>query len=636
MNRRLCNRFSVLARLAAAVLLVAWTARAESADLTTDAAAFHKPVPSGADDLRTIEQAVHNVAERALACTVGVQVGPAQGSGVIVSEDGYVLTAAHVVGRPGRDVLVHLPSGRTVHGKSLGIHTTADAGLIKITDEGKWPFAPMVTRDTAPHAGDWCLLTGHPGGFQEDRSAPVRVGRVLDVDVSAHVLRSDCPITGGDSGGPLFDLNGRVIGVHSRISNDLTENLHGPVLDCVEAWEELKEGKIYPHRPPSQFLARFDVDHDGKISRSELPDGVSARVFDRLVDKFMLDPKATYTLEELTKVIGWTPAPRIPGFGRPYIAEQRTDESLPEVRFVRGRAVRAAFHEIVALAAPSTVEVESGGRRIALGTVVDANGWVLTKASQLEDDLSCELYDGRRYTARTVATDADYDLALLRIDAAHLTPVRWASSAALRPGRWLATPDVDGKVASVGVVSVAAREIAGTSGVLGVEIDDSKGTARIARVFPESGAAKAGIKANDLITHIMENPVLSVREVKATLELHRAGDVVRVTLARGAETLKVNVTLGAPEEVFYQSGPSRLDGPLSRRRDGFPVAIQNDAVLEPTDCGGPLVDSQGNVVGVNIARSDRVTSHALPSEAVREVVERLKQQAGDSNSEKLR
>ena len=66
-----------------------------------------------------------------------------------------------------------------------------------------------------------------------------------------------------------------------------------------------------------------------------------------------------------------------------------------------------------------------------------------------------------------------------------------------------------------------------------------------------------------------------------------------------------------------------LGGPLSERRAGFPLAIQHDSVLQPTDCGGPIVDLDGKAVGLNIARAGRVESYALPAAIVRESVDKL-------------
>ena len=71
-------------------------------------------------------------------------VGPAHGSGVIISEDGYVLTAAHVAGEPHRKAVFILPDGKRVKGESCGLYRTMDAGLMKITDPGPWPHAEMA------------------------------------------------------------------------------------------------------------------------------------------------------------------------------------------------------------------------------------------------------------------------------------------------------------------------------------------------------------------------------------------------------------------------------------------------------------------------------------------------------------
>ena len=63
-----------------------------------------------------------------------------------------------------------------------------------------------------------------------------------------------------------------------------------------------------------------------------------------------------------------------------------------------------------------------------------------------------------------------------------------------------------------------------------------------------------------------------------------------------------------------------LGGPLSERRSGFPYVLEHDTVLRPKDCGGPLVDLDGNAVGINIARVSRVSSYALPASAIRPIL----------------
>ena len=161
-------------------------------------AAFAKPTPEGLDDLKAIEKHVKEVLAKVLPCTVCVRAS-GSGSGIIVSADGLVLTAGHVSGEPGRDITILTPDGKTRKGKTLGGNGTIDSGLVKITDPGPWPFVEMG-RMADVKKGDWCVVTGHPGGFKPGRSPVVRVGRVLDINdrIAAQYIRTDCTLVGGD------------------------------------------------------------------------------------------------------------------------------------------------------------------------------------------------------------------------------------------------------------------------------------------------------------------------------------------------------------------------------------------------------------------------------------------------------
>ncbi len=202
-------------------------------------AIFSGGTPESVSDLKAMQEHLQKLIEKVTPSTVGVRVGAAQGSGVIVSKDGYVLTAAHVVGKPNRDVAFLLHDGRTVKGKTLGINTGIDAGLMKITDKGEWPFVEMGVSSQVKE-GQWCLTTGHPGGYQRGRKPVVRYGRVLTLGDG--MIMTDCTLVGGDSGGPLFDMDGKVIGIHSRIGGPLTANIHVPVNTYRDTWDRLVKG----------------------------------------------------------------------------------------------------------------------------------------------------------------------------------------------------------------------------------------------------------------------------------------------------------------------------------------------------------------------------------------------------------
>ena len=205
-------------------------------------AIFDKSAPENVADLKAIQEHVAKLVEKIKPAIVSVRIGASFGSGVIVSKDGYVLTAGHVSGTPGRDVVVYLDNGKTAKGKTLGGNHGLDSGLIKITTEGDWPFVEMGDSQKLK-TGQWCLVGSHPGGFKPGRTAPIRLGRVLKVNDTT--LTTDCVIVGGDSGGALFDMHGRVVGINSRIGQALTANMHVPVNPFRDNWEKMAKNEVW-------------------------------------------------------------------------------------------------------------------------------------------------------------------------------------------------------------------------------------------------------------------------------------------------------------------------------------------------------------------------------------------------------
>lgn len=224
--------------------------------------------PQTVEEIQRLEQAVIELAQRLKSCTVSVSGG----SGVIVSEDGLILTCAHVGGTAGRTVTVRLSDGRQVSAETLGNHHQTDAGMMKLRGNGPWPYAPVAKANDVK-AGQWCLAMGYPVSFAAGREPPVRLGRVLRVGDSS--ITTDCIIMGGDSGGPLFDLQGRVIGINSRVSNSVTGNVHVHVAAFHANWEDLRSGK------DSNTGARLGVTADRQSTRAKVggvePDSAAAK-----------------------------------------------------------------------------------------------------------------------------------------------------------------------------------------------------------------------------------------------------------------------------------------------------------------------------------------------------------------------
>jgi serine protease Do len=207
--------------------------------------ALDEPLPGKVAELKTIQEQVKKVIKQVMPATVGIRVGGSQGSGVIVTADGYVLTAAHVAAPADRVATVILPDGRKLKAKTLGANRAIDAGLVKIEEEGDWPHVEMGNSSELER-GQWCVCLGHPGGYQAGRPPVVRLGRILECN--AELIQSECTLVGGDSGGPLFDLHGQVIGIHSRIGNSIAANVHVPVDAFRDGWDRLTAGEVWGGR----------------------------------------------------------------------------------------------------------------------------------------------------------------------------------------------------------------------------------------------------------------------------------------------------------------------------------------------------------------------------------------------------
>lgn len=222
--------------------------------------------PETLEELKALQARVKELAKKASDSTVGLLVGQGAGSGVIVSEDGLVLTAAHVIGKPRQAIVFVLTDGSTVKGESLGVNANSDSGMARITDkppknanwpgarEGKWPVMEMGKSAKLP-VGQWVVSMGHPGGPKPDRPPPVRLGRFRN---ESKFLSTDCTLVGGDSGGPLFDLDGKVIGIHSQIGFTLEMNMHVPMDKFKIDWERLVRGDSVGKKTDAEMGIVFD------------------------------------------------------------------------------------------------------------------------------------------------------------------------------------------------------------------------------------------------------------------------------------------------------------------------------------------------------------------------------------------
>ncbi len=353
-------------------------------------------------------------------------------------------------------------------------------------------------------------------------------------------------------------------------------------------------------------------------------------------------------------------------------------------------ALKGSFTQAVQDAEKSTVRVlvQDTDRKVpaAYGTIVTPDGFILTKSSEIINHKQVFVkLAGKEVEAKIVGVRESYDLAMLKIDAKDLVPVKLANTAlppstpkpaaapaqptagrggrgrgtllqptgpipvvapahtvpadmvAVEVGEFVITPEAGASEENAermknlapkayGVISVQRRSIPFASGVLGVGLEDYFSTttglpegAMITEVFTASGAGRAGVKPNDIVTALDGVPVTSRQVLQGMIRKHYPTDTVTLSITRGTEALTIRVQLGdtilaTPEDVEM----AVLSGSVNQRSSDFQAVFQHDTILSPADMGGPLVDLEGRVIGINIARAGRTETYAIPGDLLTE------------------
>jgi serine protease Do len=319
------------------------------------------------------------------------------------------------------------------------------------------------------------------------------------------------------------------------------------------------------------------------------------------------------------------------GVGLGGIAEPLWAQAIP-ANTRRSPEMLKAFRDVVRQAAQSTARVLGDGAEVALATVIDADGYLITKYSELKGKLSCRLPNGRTYPATVIGVEPKFDLAMLKIPATGLTPVVWTPSQKTEVGDWVATPAPAGAdPLAVGVIGVATRApklrdypttpAPANSGFMGVGLKPGDGPATIDNLVPDGPAAKGGIKEKDIVLEIAGKKISNAEELIQTVQKYKPGEKIQVLVQRAGangakETLTIELGKRPSSGIDRGDFQNRMGSTLSVKRSGFPVIFQHDMVVKPTDCGGPVVNLDGQVIGVNIARGGRTESYAIPAEAI--------------------
>ncbi len=144
-----------------------------------------------------------------------------QGSGVIFSKDGLVLTNAHVIEKTDQ-LIVGLSDGRRVLGNVVGEDSLTDLAVIKLKAKGPWPTAQLGNSDNLK-VGDWAIAVGNPFGLENTVTLGIISNLNRDVaqlgisDKRIDLIQTDAAINPGNSGGPLLNSVGEVIGINTLV-----------------------------------------------------------------------------------------------------------------------------------------------------------------------------------------------------------------------------------------------------------------------------------------------------------------------------------------------------------------------------------------------------------------------------------
>jgi serine protease Do len=567
------------------------------------------------DALRALEVRLRALAVKVRSAVVGIVftddkgVELGSGSGTIITADGWVLTAGHVAQQPGRKASVLLADGTALTGVTVGAHfgPDGDVGLIKVATGGRMlPVVPMG-KSASLATGDPIVAFGHPLGPERSpwRPPPLRFGRVIGRD--GWRLAIDAPLSPGDSGGPVFDLEGALVGVNSEASERPDLNMAATAESANARMDTMREGLATgayladPTKDPVTVAAEL---RSGADDDEEAPnDGSDARAGDTTYARKEQADRHANTLEMLAALTD------------PY--------------------------------ADSIVSIIVDSRDACYGVVIDDEGHVLTKASELGTGarrIDVLLGDGLSVQGKRVAVDSALDLAILETGITDVTPIAFdfdpepeLGDAVISVGRGMAP-------LALGFRGLGVYVSGGSDGAsrayLGVAMrqptDEERATIPggvgqiVSAVMPGSGAAEAGMVDGDVILRIDGVVAATPESAASPIRSHAPGEQVSVEFMHSGERRTVSMRILRPP--FGEQRVALAGGAiLSRRATGFGEVIQHDSIVAAQNMGGPVVDSRGRVVGLNIARADRMKTYALSAKRVRASIEAMlaRVQAGD-------
>lgn len=280
-----------------------------------------------------------------------------------------------------------------------------------------------------------------------------------------------------------------------------------------------------------------------------------------------------------------------------------------------------ASAELAAAIRGYSIRIENSSHEpVAAGLLLSADGYFISKASELPRWEGLKFYapDGKPAAAREIRREPRLDVVLGQLQ--HTKPPaspRFGDSRIIAIGQWLAAGRGAGREVKFGVMSAKRRPV-GSRGVgIGIRMNDEsdgRGVV-ILDVGADSPAEAAGLQKDDRIVRADGIEVTGPKQFRDMVSKCQPGDAIDLVCQRDGGEVKIQVRLTSMSKIQSNfTGEDFANGGTSIRTDDFPEVIQHDIPLDPADMGGPLCNLLGQVIGINIARVDRVTTFALPVE----------------------
>ncbi|WP_431295088.1 trypsin-like peptidase domain-containing protein [Pedobacter sp. P26] len=439
-----------------------------------------------------------------------------------------------------------------------------DVGMMKITDKGAYPFAEMGYSSSLVK-NEPCISISYPESLNQTLPT-LRLGSIAEVKNEYGFIRSTCKMEPGDSGGPLFDYYGRVIGLHSAIDVSEEMNFEIPVDLYRRYWTALNSERLYTAFPEKK-------------------------------DSVKTDP-LSLLLQKESKQKALHPDFVVTGIKNSCFA-------IKSVIKGQNQKINACLLNI---------KTPSGAQK----------QFLLSKNTMVGEEVQCDI-NGTTVPVKLIAKDEENDLVLFalerQINGGIDLNIADTDTVKINMGKLLYSVDPAGKVirSVLGSTQFNLPKI-NSQPYLGAMVVYNSSPVLFSLIKADSPAEKAGIKVGDELISINGKLIKKASEFAPEILKYWAGDEVTFEWTNASGKMNKTFKLDGRGQSVFNHPAEKFEGGKSERRDGFNAIFTHDAAIKANACGSPVFDWEGSFYGINIARFSRTTTIVVQKKTIIEFV----------------